>query len=71
MFPKKDPDLVVTFVDCPYCDGENAITKAGLLPSQGEFPDREVACRHCSSLFLTSESEKGIRTRSNEDSDAA
>jgi hypothetical protein len=63
MFPKNNPDLAVAFVDCPYCDGENAITKTGLLPSQGEFQDREVACQHCTSLFLLSESKKGVRTR--------
>jgi hypothetical protein len=71
MFPPNNPDLVVAFVDCPYCDGENVITKTGLLPSQGEFSDCEIACQHCSSLFLLSESEKGARARSIAESDAA
>ncbi len=71
MFQKKSPDLVVAFVDCPYCDGENVITKTGLHPSRREFPDREIACLHCSSLFLLSETEKGVRTRLIEESDTA
>jgi hypothetical protein len=50
-------------VECPYCDGENIVAKAGAIRSDRKIMDREVACKHCQSLFLLSESHHQIRFR--------
>jgi hypothetical protein len=55
--------LHVAVVDCPYCDGENAISAKPSDRARLGSPDREIACRHCQCLFLLSESKEGIHTR--------
>lgn len=53
------PTLQVGVIDCPYCDGENVISR-----NARKFVGREIACRYCQCLFLLSESKDGIRPRS-------
>ena len=66
-----DSKLNVACVDCPYCDGENIIARVRSSRSELDFTDREIACKHCQSVFTLSESKPRIRTPSKEDLDAA
>jgi hypothetical protein len=50
-------DKCVGIIECPYCDGENSISCGG----KEQVADKEIACRHCQSLFLISESHRGIQ----------
>jgi hypothetical protein len=38
---------------CPYCDGQNLL---GSIPEFRVIKEREIACKHCQSLFVVSES---------------
>ena len=66
-----DSKLNVVCVDCPYCDGENIIARVRSNRGELDFTDREIACKHCQSLFALSESKLRIRRPSKEDLDAA
>jgi transposase-like protein len=55
--------LVTSFVECPYCDGENVVAEIGSNRDRSKLRDREIACRHCQCLFLVSESYHGVRSR--------
>jgi len=37
---------------CPYCDGQNVL---GSIPEFRAIKEREIACKHCQSLFALSE----------------
>jgi hypothetical protein len=53
----------VSFVECPYCDGENVVPESrNGLPLLAS-PDYEFACKHCQCLFLLSESKLGVQHR--------
>lgn len=56
-----DCELRVAFVDCPYCDGENIVARVRSNRSELDFTDREIACKHCQSLFTLSETKLRIR----------
>ena len=59
------------YVDCPYCDGENIVAPVKSIGTAHDLSQREIACRHCQSLFFPSESKYGVHMRSVGESDAA
>ena len=59
------------FVECPYCDGENTISAKQLKRGNVSAANPEIAGKHCQCLFLVSESHRGIRFRSVQQSGAA
>src|SRR5437879_5278342 len=56
--------IAAGFVECPYCDGENTISAKQLKRGDVSVADQEIACKYCQCLFLVSESHRGIRFRS-------
>src|SRR5437660_4368403 len=52
----KNSMMNAAYVDCPYCDGENIVTPVKSIGIAHDLSQREIACRHCQSLFLPSES---------------
>ena len=65
-------DVYALLVECPYCDGENALPANGASHIQhGAGADSEIACKHCQCLFLLSESKNGVRCSSTQPPDVA
>src|SRR5437868_5494116 len=60
----KNSSTNVPYVECPYCDGENAVARIKSDGTAHNLSQCEIACTHCQSLFLLSESKNGVRTRS-------
>jgi hypothetical protein len=54
---------LISFVECPYCDGENVVPESRNGRPLLASPDHEFACRHCQCLFLLSESRQGVQHR--------
>ena len=59
------------YVDCPYCNGETIVAPVKSIGTADDLSQREIACRHCQSLFLPSESKYGAQIRPAGESDAA
>src|SRR6266851_9705806 len=55
-----DSKLNVVCVDCPYCDGENIIARVRSNRSDLDFTDREIACKHCQSVFSYRRASRGF-----------
>jgi hypothetical protein len=67
----KRPPVRVVCAQCPYCDGENVLGSVG--PSTKEsnaINARQIAFKHCQSLFTLSEAIIRIRSGSKEKSSA-
>ena len=67
----KNSMMNAAYVDCPYCDGENIVAPVKSIGTAHDLSQREIACRHCQSLFFPSESKYGVHMRSVGESDAA
>jgi hypothetical protein len=65
-----EEDVKIPFVECPYCDGENVLSRNGSVYPIGAH-HHEIACRYCQCLVLLSESKLGVQYRSQQQPDAA
>ena len=61
----------VVFTDCPYCDGENIVGSVRSDRSELDLTDREIACKHCHSVFTLSESKTRVRSLPKRERDVA
>ena len=55
-------NLHIVCAVCPYCDGENVISRVQVGHSELDSTDREIACKYCRSLFTLAESKLRIRS---------
>ena len=54
--------LDVVCAVCPYCDGENAISRVQAGHGELDSTDHEIARKYCRSLFTLAESMSRIRS---------
>src|SRR5207248_11410330 len=47
----KNSSTNVPYVECPYCDGENAVARIKSDGTAHNLSQCEIACTHCQSLF--------------------